>query len=305
MDLAVLLRLSAEKLLYEKTEDTDKYFSGTTEIASGANVELNLSKDETFSSQFKGAGSIIKSGNSVLNLTNDSSDFSGNVSINSGKIVFRKDSGEDNNDKYFGGLTTIADGAALEFNIAQNAEYLIDKAFIDGSTGTFNKTGAGTFIVTGRQDSFSGDVVIDGGKLTYIKNSDSDEYFSGNTIINAGATFESRLNAEDTLTISKFQGKGTFLKTGSATLTLTGDQSVFEGITLIEGGKIVFDKLNEDDKYFSGQTVIEDNKTLEFNIAADEELSGTLQGSGEFCENRQCVVDCKQRQYRIQRQYNN
>ena len=277
-----VVKVDGGKLLYEKTEDTDKYFSGTTEIASGANVELNLSKDETFRSQFKGAGSIIKSGSSVLNLTNDNSDFSGNVSINSGKILFQKGSGEDNNDKYFGGLTTIADGAALEFNIAQNAEYLIDKAFIDGSTGTFNKTGAGTFIVTGRQDSFSGDVVIDGGKLTYIKNSDSDEYFSGNTIINAGATFESRLNAEDTLTISKFHGKGTFLKTGSATLTLTGDQSVFEGITLIEGGKIVFDKLNEDDKYFSGQTVIEDNKTLEFNIAADEEFSGTLQGSGEF-----------------------
>lgn len=74
-------------------------------------------------------------------------------------------------------------------------------------------------------------------------------------------------------------GEGNFEKTGSATLTLSGNNSGFKGTTTIKEGTIAFEK-TENNTYLGGNTIIESNATLEYTTTQNDLVNGTISGSG-------------------------
>ena len=99
----------------------------------------------------------------------------------------------------------------------------------------------------------------------------TDKYFGGSTIINGGTTLNYNINVSDTLP-SRISGSGTFNKTGSGTLSVTGDQSGFSGIANINGGILNFNKTTTTDKFFAGITNVNANSTLEYTTGINDTL---------------------------------
>lgn len=82
--------------------------------------------------------------------------------------------------------------------------------------------------------------MIDGGKITFNKTANT-EYFGGTTTINAGGELQYITTTSDKIN-GTINGSGTLRKQGTATLTLTGNNSGFSGITYLEEGIIEFEK---------------------------------------------------------------
>ena len=266
--------VNSGRLIYSRSSANDLYFGGATNIAAGGILEFNLSNDLNFSNTITGTGIFNKTGSATLTLSGNHGGFTGTTIIDAGKIIHRKNSASD---VYFGGTTTINNGGTLEYALA-TGETLTGT--INGG-GNFIKSGTGALTMSGNNGGFTGTTTISGGSITFNKNNTTDRYFGGSTIINAGTTLNYNTLIDDTLP-SRISGRGTFNKTGTANLQISGDQSGFSGTANINAGKITFNKTTTTDKYFSGTTQIAANSTLEYVTAVNDTLAGKLTGSGIF-----------------------
>ena len=209
-------RVESGIIRYLQNDADDKYFTGSTEILTRAQLEFNLTDhDETLTSALSGSGDFIKNGAQALIVDgSDNSAFAGKTYLNEGKIKYNKKAGSD---KYFSGETAIKKGAELEFNIASG---LTDTTFVNASgNGIFRKTGAGTLDITGDNSAFKGDLFVDGGILSFTEGADKTFFDASSININ---------NAELDYT---YTANGTFNKpanlTGNGVLTLTtGDGGI-------------------------------------------------------------------------------
>ena len=266
--------VNSGRLIYSQTSSTDKYFGGSTNIATSGTLEFNLSTDLTFTNAITGTGIFNKKGNATLTLSGNHGTFGGTTIIDAGKIIHRKNSASDT---YFGGTTTINTGGTLEYALS-TGETLTGT--INGG-GNFIKSGNAELIITGNNSGFTGTTTITGGIVTFNKNNATDKYFGGSTIINGGTTLNYNINVSDTLP-SRISGSGTFNKTGSGTLSVTGDQSGFSGIANINGGILNFNKTTTTDKFFAGITNVNANSTLEYTTGINDTLNGKINGEGTF-----------------------
>ena len=266
--------VNSGRLIYSQTSSTDKYFGGSTNIATSGTLEFNLSTDLTFTNAITGTGIFNKKGNATLTLSGNHGTFGGTTIIDAGKIIHRKNSASDT---YFGGTTTINTGGTLEYALS-TGETLAGT--INGG-GNFIKSGNAELIITGNNSGFTGTTTITGGIVTFNKNNATDKYFGGSTIINGGTTLNYNINVSDTLP-SRISGSGTFNKTGSGTLSVTGDQSGFSGIANINGGILNFNKTTTTDKFFAGITNVNANSTLEYTTGINDTLNGKINGEGTF-----------------------
>lgn len=91
---------------------------------------------------------------------------------------------------------------------------------------------------------------------------------------------EFNLAANETIS-GQITGNGTFIKSGEADLTLTGDNSAFSGTTSINEGKLVYINAADTDSYFSGNTIIGKDASMEYRADADGAVSG-ISGTGIF-----------------------
>ena len=220
-------------------------------------------------------------------------DYIGTVEINEGKIKYTKaDKTENITDSYFSGVTEINTDGTLEMNITENKIEEI-KGNIQSTSqgsGTLEKTGQGTLKLTGDNSNYTGLVDLQEGKILFEKtdlNAQIDNYFGGITQISENTELELNIAENKELTIngnieSKTPTSGTITKTGEGTLKLTSDNSKYTGLTQIQTGKIIFDKLTTQDAYFGGTTQIEEMGTLEMNIESDYTTDWVLLGTGNF-----------------------
>ncbi len=267
-------RISVGQITFNKNSSADKFFGGTTTIDSGAVLNYNLNVDETLTSVLAGNGTFNKNNNGLLTIVGDNSAFSGTTNINTGKVLFDKNS---STDRFLGGYTNVNSGTVLEFDTAVD-EVLTGRI---GGSGSLIKSGIASVTLVQDNSVFSGDTVIEEGRLIFRKNSESDKYFTGKTEINSGAELVFQINHDDTFS-SQISGNGTFTKAGTQVLTVNGDNSSFDGNITVEEGILKFDKNSDSDVYFRGHTNIEENGTLQFATAVDEVIQGAVSGNGRF-----------------------
>jgi len=256
-------------LYFEKTTDTS-YLGGQTTINANGTLIYETTENDTINGTINGAGTFKKYGTNTLTLSGNNSNFTGHVHLYEGYTSFTKTE----NSTYLGGQTTIHENAQLEYNTEINDTIT---GTIDGE-GYLKKTGSGTLTLNGNNSNFTGLTTIDAGRFVFDKNTETDLQLGGNTLVNAGGTLEYDLEIDDEIKGNVF-GEGNFEKTGSATLTLSGNNSGFKGTTTIKEGTIAFEK-TENNTYLGGNTIIESNATLEYTTTQNDLVNGTISGSG-------------------------
>ena len=102
--------------------------------------------------------------------------------VEEGTLQYEKNS---DSDKYFSGSTTIKDGAALDYTL--NVDDTLAGGISGGSGAVFNKNGDATLTLSGNNSSFAGTANLNAGTTIFDKNTESDIYFGGTTMLNKGA----------------------------------------------------------------------------------------------------------------------
>ena len=186
-------------------------------LANGVDLQgaltVNGAQPITLSGDINGAGSLVKDGTGTLTLTG-SNGYTGGTTLTGGALV-------GNTDSLVGAIGTAA-----------------------GTTVTFSQPGAGTYAGS---LSGGGAVVIAGGDITF---SGTNNYTGGTTLTsgtltgNAGSltgnivdngTVVFDQNGTDGTYAGNITGSGSLVKTGDATLVMTGNSNVGGGTTISQG----------------------------------------------------------------------
>ncbi|MGN0031100.1 MAG: autotransporter-associated beta strand repeat-containing protein, partial [Candidatus Gastranaerophilaceae bacterium] len=276
-----LLTVNAGELIYTIDNNTNNTFvSGNVSIGQSGHLTMNVIDDNyALNNVISGNGIFEKSGSGTMTVSGDKSGFVGNMLISLGSLVYNPTA---SSDKYFGGTTTIKDGANLTLDIASDVANQSITGIFGESGATVTKTGLGAIVLSGDNSGFGGTATISGGKLQYLADDTSDKYFSGNTVIASG-TLEANISAGVAeQTISNISGSGAFNKTGLGTLSLAGDNSGLTGMTTISNGMLTF-TADDVNKFVSGNVKVDGTNTLlklEINNAVT--LSNNFSGNGSI-----------------------
>ncbi|MBQ1612756.1 MAG: autotransporter-associated beta strand repeat-containing protein, partial [Alphaproteobacteria bacterium] len=288
----------------DKNGQNDIYINGTGTVLTFSTSENTIS---AINSGLAGNGTFLKTGDGTLNLGGSNAGLSGALALAAGTVDYTAD---DANDTFAGGSVQIAQGATLVMDISNAAGVPAQSLNnVDGYTSGQNKTsgfvvktGAGTLNLGGDNSGFTGTATIKGGLLAYVADDANDRYFGGSTVIgdeeNPNNTANLTLNIGNVAnqTISNISSvtttannKHTITKTGAGDIVLSGDNSGFYGQTTIDAGSIIYNPETSNDKYFSGNTVINTNGTLETRItnAIANQTVGNISGSGNFVINNE------------------
>ena len=300
------------------TLNTDK--NGQNDIyIDGANTNLTFSTSEnktsSINSGLAGNGNIIKTGKGTLNLSGANAGLTGVVAVTDGILNYVAD---DVNDTFAGGRVHIAENSSLVMDIS-NAAGIQTQSLnnVDGYTNSENvktsgsivKKGLGTLNLGGDNSGFTGNTTIKNGSVLYTADEDSDRYLGGTTVIGdsdaQGQTANLTLNVAEnvknqvltniTSATQSVNTNETITKTGKGNVIVTGDNSGFYGQTTIDNGSLIYKPENTTDKYFSGNTVINTNGTLETQIAnataegasLANQTIGNISGNGKFVVNNE------------------
>lgn len=226
------------ELKYQAQTADDKFFdTSDSEIKIGINASLTLDDagvTDLSVSNLTGEGTLNKDGSNTLEMSGDNKDFTGQVNINEGEIY------------YTTGSDTDSFVNASEINFAQDTKLTVDtngySDSFDGSlksveegNGTFVKTGEGEFNITGDNSSFTGEVNIEEGTLTYTNETDKHTFYvKGNTNVSENAELKYVTNKEDVL--EKISGNGLLTKAGEEKLIIQNHN--FEGSADVSEGTL-------------------------------------------------------------------
>ena len=261
------------------TEANDIYISGAdTQVTFVTN-----SGENSINSGIAGVGEFTKSGEGNLNLTGVNKNFTGNMAIIAGDVNYTAD---DSNDSFVGGSLELATGSVLNLDIAENAEdqYIQDvSGYVNSNgrstSGTINKTGAGTIYLNGKNDGFTGRLNINEGDFKYTADESGEMYFGGSTYIASGAGLY--LDIKDNIanqTIATVSGSGTFEKTGGGNIDLIGNNSSFTGTANIKDGSVTYVANNTSSRYFTGNTYIGNDGELIADISRRNSEGELIEG---------------------------
>ncbi len=239
-------------------------YSGGTIINSGAlegntrSLQKNILNDATiifnqtsrgaFKGVISGTGDLIKIGKGML-VIRKKQHYTGQTFIEQGKL--RVNGGG----KIAG---DIVDNSVLIFQQNNNASY---SGNISG-VGKVIKRGQGTLALKGTNTYTCGTKIIAGA----LKG--NTQSITGNIVDNATLIFDQKFNAIFSGNIS---GKGELIKTGNATLTLTGDNT-YTGGTIVKQGKL---KGNIPDM---GDNIVNEGIVVH---EGNGHFNGTMKGKGE------------------------
>jgi len=195
--------------------------------AGGAKFDMdfnsNHSESMILAGDINGSGDLIKLGHGNLELSGHNS--YGDTIIESGEIIGKADS--------ISGDVIIANESTAAVTFDQNSDGIytgdIHSLSSDANEIAANKTGSGSLTLTGVSDT---GWYVEKGSLT-----SSAELLKGPIALeNTGAiVFEQNHNASFANTIS---GQGTIQKIGPARLSITKDNSSFEGNTVVSEGTL-------------------------------------------------------------------
>lgn len=280
-----LVEISDGTLSYVHS-DGGSYFGGKTSIANIATLDYsvgNASSDNIHG--LIGDGTLNKIGTGIAVLDKDSSAFDGIINVEEGKLTYNHNN---NDDKYIIGTTNVSDGAELNFNITDTDR--INGTVIGGRSSVISKTDSGTLILNGSYNGFDGQLNIESGIIRYEESSGS-SYINGDTIISQGASLVFDNSGTEVIKnlSSKSEGAGSFIKEGTGTVNLKGDNSKYSGSVDINGGKLVFD--DAADKFFGSDLVSVNGQTnsaslvYNANAAASFDTAVNLVDNGNFTIN--------------------
>src|SRR5699024_2404709 len=157
-------------LSYVNGTSEDKFFASDAEISISENAELNLdiNSAETISNKTTGSGTITKTGAETLTINGDNKGFTGSVNIEQGTMKYEQNASS----SWFGGTTSIENGAELVFNNANT-----DSIKNLSGDGTFTKEGAGNLNLSGNNSGFIGTANIADGTVSF--NDYNNKFFGG------------------------------------------------------------------------------------------------------------------------------
>jgi fibronectin-binding autotransporter adhesin len=274
----------------------------------------------TFSGNISDVGGsrnlAVNAGGLVVQLAGNNT-YTGATELNNGTLRVASDNNLGSGQVVFsGGTLNITGTTIIDNTVGFSAMGTIQVDAVATLTGVISgagqmtKTGEGTLILTGTQ-SHSGGMAINQGTLSLASDANltsGNIVFNGGTLAVTGATtidnniaFNASLsgtieaNAAATLS-GVLSGSGSFIKTGSAVLTLTGTQT-HSGTTQISAGTL---SVASDANLGSGAITLENNCVLSItgvtnidnNItlvaegviqtSAAATLSGVISGSGDL-----------------------
>ncbi|NRP20947.1 Extracellular serine protease [Ensifer adhaerens] len=177
----------------------------------------------TFSGAINGTGGIsVNGGTQVLTGANN---FTGSAVTNTGATLQIGDGGAAGSI-----VSDVFNNGAVVFNRSGNLTY---GGSITGD-GTFSQIGAGTLTLTA-DSSTDGAVTIGAGSTLQLGNGGTTGWVGGTgSIANNGALVYNRSN--DVVYAGAVSGNGTLTQAGTGKLTLTGDNSLFNGATSVTSG---------------------------------------------------------------------
>jgi len=197
---------------------------GTTGSITGNVVDngvlaFNRSNTVTFAGKISGRGVVEQGGKGNLILTANNT-YTGGTTIKTGRLQI-------GNGDTTGSITgNIVDNGVLAFN---RSNTLTVAGKISGS-GSVQQIGKGTTVLTGT-NTYTGGTTITAGTLKGSATS----FGKGKILNNSALVIDQKTNATFANVIN---GKGTFTKTGSGTLLLTGNSSGFSGDTIVAAGRL-------------------------------------------------------------------
>ncbi len=229
--------------------------SGRITFLSSATFTVGDAKDTVFSGTIEG-GAFVKQGSGVLTLTGGNI-YTGGTTVNGGKLVVAQPNGD------------YVNNATLE--VANEDARSLGRL---SGAGAFVKSGAGR-LEAASLAGFTGALTINAGTLA------TTTAYAGRVGLNGG-TFEIA-QADPGTYAGVLTGNGTFLKTGSGTVRVGGQN--FDGLTSVSEGGMTFQAGSD---YVSragfnvarGATVTLGSSDT-FLSGATFANAGTLRGSGE------------------------
>lgn len=284
-------KINAGTLTYKADSNDNKYFSGTTTIASDASLVADVAAKDSENADITGQtignitgdedANFVKKGDGKIQLIGDN-DFTGTTTIKEGILAYTYDNGN-----YVSGNTVIEHGGTLEYSVGTDSD---DNLTAISGEGTLSKLGAGNLNLVGDNSAFSGSVMIGGGRLSYTSADNNNFINADSYAIAQDAELYISNSTSDSVNVSNLTaytdeegrdlGSGSVIKDGDGTLTLGGDNRGFEGALNINSGNVTFTKDNNT-SYIAGKTDINSGAKLNYNVADGiEDTLANVSGSG-------------------------
>ena len=291
-DFAGTFDISAGSVLYTADDENDTFVGGSVRMNQGTTLTMDIDSSSDIKTQIiqnvsgggDGSGGIIKNGAGTLKLLGANSGFGGSTTINGGSIVYRA---TDSSNSYFGGSTNLAGaGTNLTLIVDDGVKNQTVSRISGVASSTINKQGEGDLNLSGDNSAFYGVAYVENGKLVYVADDETDEYFGGNTNIFDGAELEANVAQQGSdgshitdQTIGNIIGgaDAKFTKTGDGKIQLTGDNE-FSGTTTITEGILAY--TSGIGNYVDGSTVIKENGTLEYTVNTGSDKLTAVSGNG-------------------------
>ena len=218
-------------------------------VVNNATLQFNQASSGTYFGVISGTGAVVKTGTGSTGLV-AANTYTGGTTVSEGTLLVTTSSLPGN----------VVNNATLQFNQGSKGTY----AGVISGTGAVLKTGAGAVGLTGA-NTYAGGTTISEGTLVVTSTS-----LPGDVVNNAIIQFNQNGNGTYASAIT---GTGSFLKTGTGNLGLTGLNNYSGGTTISDGTLFVTTS-----SLPTGSVV--NNATLQFNQTATGVFNGTISGSG-------------------------
>ena len=291
---------AAQRIVDDVTTQAIMNVTGRAEIGSGLQSADN-----------KAQINIKNGGNLVMVDGNVSTGYTGTVNVETGGILTYK--GTTESDALYGSLANATknwdNNAGLGFDFSENimdntanregvsASQTISAADIRGLVGNDSdlanidiyKFGNNYITLSDDYSSIGKAVHVLGGTLHFLldgRNNETEKYFGGgnaDTIISDDAKFiveswNDDITYSGALSTTGPENSGTFQKSGLAAVTLTGDNSKFNGNVLVEWNDLIVSK----DSYFGADSSVIVDSTLNGGGAGNAQLIYNTSGEDVF-----------------------
>ena len=261
--------------------NTDQNGNNDIYLANNSNLLVkgsDSSTNDTISGGLASANSkssIQVSDKGKLLLEGNNSGFSGNATVKGEGSRLTYSGTFDNS--VINGTTTLTEKGEVAFDTTNNNNYNLnladEKIKSADNSGIFVKTGAGTLNLTGDNSNFTGGVKVEEGTLSYKEggyiNASSNQ-------ISQGATLDFQNTNDETL--YNISGEGNLIKSAAGMLTISGDNSGFNGKFNLNDGSLTVNIDSNDDKFFNSTNRVNAGTELIFDVAKDI-TTGTIDGS--------------------------